>query len=201
MKRLLCLLTAALIALSSCAAPSAPQTVETDERQTAPAVNTAYETIGDVEEQTEPPLPDNVKEEDGVLVWYADDYSIKYPKGFTASENNGKLTVCPNGGKGRYVTLEQTAAEFSERLSASQTAEAIAASLHGSVTDGPSVIELGGAYCVRFGLTSDGVYITCCLCSFDGKTYIICAGTEDKEDDLPARIAQTVKFNIKENAQ
>ena len=197
MKRLLCIVLPLLLLLCSCVR-NTPQ-AETEESGTS-TVTTAAKTEGVTEQQTDGPLPDNVTEEDGVLVYHAKDYSIKYPKGFDASYDRGKLTLCPKDGKGRYVTVEPTDIPFSDRLSAKETAAAVAKSLSATLTDEPEVMELGGAYCVRFGMLSGGAYVTGYICRVGGGVYIMCAGTEDKDDDLPVRIAQTVKFNIKENA-
>jgi hypothetical protein len=199
MKRLICLVLPLIILFCSCA-QNAPHTAKTEEPGTSGKI-TAAETSAVTEEQTDKPLPDNVTEEDGVLVYHAKDYVIRYPKGFNAVYDGGKLTLSPESGKGRYVTVEPTDIPFSDRLSAKETAEAVAVSLSATLTDGPETMELGGAYCVRFGMLSGGAYVTGYICRAGGPVYIMCAGTEDKEDDLPVRIAQTVKFNIKENAQ
>ena len=198
MKRLLCLVLPLLLLLCSCR--QAPPAAETEEQKTSTG-KPVYGTVSVTEEQTEEALPDNVREEDGVLVYYAKDYSIKYPKGFFAVYDGGRLTLSPKEGKGRYVTVEPTDIPFSDTLSADTTAQAVAASLSATVTDSVGIMELGGAYCARFGMLSGGAYVTCYICRVGGSVYIMCAGTEDKDDDLPARIAQTVKFNIKENAQ
>ena len=199
MKKVLCLLFSLLLLLCSCG-----QTEQVKPKpETSPSTEAPETTasLTEKEPKTEAEtLPENVREEDGVYIFECAEYSIKFPKGFSASYENGKLTLCPKDGKARYVTVERTDAAFSERLSYKETAEAVAASLSGTLETEPEKIELGGLYCVKFLIKSDGIGLTCYIFDREEQTYIMCAASEDDNDDLPVRIAQTIKFNTKESS-
>ena len=197
MKKVLCLLLSLLFTLCSCGRPESKPESKTSQLTEAPAKTAAVPKNTEPETEAEI-LPDNVREEDGVYIFENDEYSIKFPKGFSASFNNGKLTLCPKDGKARYVTVEKTELDFSQRLSSKETAEAVAASLSGTLDGDPEKIELGGLYCVKFRFTSGDVRLTGYVFDLDEKVYIMCAASEDRDDDLSVRIAQTIKFSKKE---
>ena len=197
MKKLFCLLSVLLLALASCG-QAAPEANGTETKPvTTKAVTAAQTAEALTEAQT---LPENVREEEGVLIYEAEDYTIKYPKGFTASYADGMLKLAPSEGAARYVTVEKTEIVFSDALSSDETVNAVVSSLSGTIESEPEKTELGGVRCVKFRFISGGIYVTSYILDHEGKTYVMCAASEDDNDDLPARIAQTIKFNTKESS-
>ena len=136
----------------------------------------------------------DVDPEKKTRIYESDKYSIKYPSGYTAEENDGSLTITSNSKESSYISIRYTDADFSPVIADKESVKNNVTAQGGKLISDITKTSLNGSAAYKYCYVINGVYITQYLADGGRGTYIITAGTYEKNDIVAETIVYTFKL-------
>lgn len=131
----------------------------------------------------------------GNAVYECDGFTISYPVGFNAYEKNGELIITSDTEKAATVSIKHIDTVFSPVLSDKESVKKNVEEQGGKLISEMTGTTIGTKSAYVYKYEKDGIYITQYFADGGTGTYILTAGSYDKDDTVPESVIST--FEVK----
>ena len=143
--------------------------------------------------ETKSEASDEPDSENGYNVFENEKFEIKYPDQFSKTYENGILTLSTGIDKPRTVSIKHVDTVFSSAISEPESVKKNVSSQGGVLASDIIKTNIGGRTAYMYTYGKNNMYITLYYIDADSGTYIITAGSYDKNDTVNDTVISTFK--------